>query len=161
MRALCPSLRIQAHIISILDTAKRDWLDYQGRLGGVTGSDQGKCSTIGRVVASGSPEARRKGLDDRVEINYIVKGPARSLTLFTFNRNEWDKNQKGSGMGGFWERFWLATAHNSKETGNGGLRCAHAHLAQWYKCTVVQPKNWRGEYIPWNMRHQDHDINIY
>ena len=48
-------------------------MDYQGRLGGVTGSDQGKCSTIGRVVASGSPEARRKGLDDRVEINYVMK----------------------------------------------------------------------------------------
>ena len=29
----------------------------------------------------------------------------------------------------FWERFRLATAHNSKEAGNEGLRCAHPHLA--------------------------------
>ena len=27
------------------------------------------------------------------------------------------------------ERLRLATAHNSKEAGNEGLRCAHAHLA--------------------------------
>ena len=31
---------------------------------------RGKCPAISRVVASGSPEARRKGLDDRVEISY-------------------------------------------------------------------------------------------
>ena len=48
----------------------------------------GKCPVIGRVVASGSPEARRKGLDDRVEISYIVKGPAKPLTLFNFNRSK-------------------------------------------------------------------------
>ena len=30
---------------------------------------------VERSVASGSPEARRKGLDDRVEISYVVKGP--------------------------------------------------------------------------------------
>ena len=36
---------------------------------------RGKCPAISRVVASGSPEARRKGLDDRVKISYIVKGP--------------------------------------------------------------------------------------
>ena len=46
---------------------------------------RGKCPTIGRVVASGSREASRKGLNDRVEISYIVKGPAKPLTLFTFN----------------------------------------------------------------------------
>ena len=57
--------------------SKRDWLDYQGWPGEVTGSDQSKCPVIGRVVASGSPEARKKGLDDRVEISYIVKGPAK------------------------------------------------------------------------------------
>ena len=68
--------------------SKWDWLDYQGWPDGVTGSDQGKCPGIGRVVASGSPEARRKGLDDRVEISYIVNGPAKPLTLFTFNRSE-------------------------------------------------------------------------
>ena len=34
---------------------------------------RGKCATIVRVVATGSPEARRKGLDDRVEISYVVK----------------------------------------------------------------------------------------
>ena len=28
---------------------------------------RGKCPAISRVVASGSPEARRKGLDDHVE----------------------------------------------------------------------------------------------
>ena len=28
-----------------------------------------------RVVVSGSPEARRKGLDNRVEISFVVKGP--------------------------------------------------------------------------------------
>ena len=28
---------------------------------------RGKCPTIGRVVASGSSEARSKGLDDQVE----------------------------------------------------------------------------------------------
>ena len=28
---------------------------------------RGKCPAAGRVVASGSPEARRKGLDDQVE----------------------------------------------------------------------------------------------
>ena len=28
---------------------------------------RGKCPAIVRVVASGSPEARRKGLDDQVE----------------------------------------------------------------------------------------------
>ena len=28
---------------------------------------RGKCPTIVRVVASGSPEAKRKGLDDQVE----------------------------------------------------------------------------------------------
>ena len=47
--------------------SKRDWLDYQGWPGEVTGSDQGKRLVIGRVVASGSPEARKKGLDDQVE----------------------------------------------------------------------------------------------
>ena len=47
--------------------SKREWLDYQGWPGGVTGSDQGKCPAISRVVASGSPGARRKGLDDQVE----------------------------------------------------------------------------------------------
>ena len=36
---------------------------------------RGKFSAISRVVAFGSPETRRKGLDDRVEISYIVKGP--------------------------------------------------------------------------------------
>ena len=49
---------------------------------------RGKCPAIVRVVASGSPEARRKGLDDRVEISYVVKGPAKPLTLFTFSRSE-------------------------------------------------------------------------
>ena len=49
---------------------------------------RGKCPAISRVVASGSPEARRKGLDDRVEISYIVKGPAKPLTLFTLNVSE-------------------------------------------------------------------------
>ena len=36
---------------------------------------RGKCLAIGRVVASGSSEARRKGLDDRVEVSYTAKGP--------------------------------------------------------------------------------------
>ena len=67
--------------------SKRDWLDYQGWAGGVTCSDQGKCPAIGRVVASGSPEARRIGLDDQVEISYKVKGPAKPFTLFTFSRS--------------------------------------------------------------------------
>ena len=49
---------------------------------------RGKCPVIGRVVASGSPEARRKGLDDRVEISYVVNGLAKPLTLFTFSRSE-------------------------------------------------------------------------
>ena len=49
---------------------------------------RGKCPVIGRAVASGSPEARRKSLDDRVKTSYIVKGPARLLILFTFNRSE-------------------------------------------------------------------------
>ena len=49
---------------------------------------RGKCPAISRVVAARSPEARRKGLDDRVEISYIVKGPAKPLTLFTFNVSE-------------------------------------------------------------------------
>ena len=46
--------------------SKREWLDYQGWLGLVTGRDQGKWPAIGRVVASGSPEARI-GLDDQEE----------------------------------------------------------------------------------------------
>ena len=46
------------------------------------------CPAIGRVVASGSPEARRKDLDDRVEISYVVKGPAKPLILFTFSRSK-------------------------------------------------------------------------
>ena len=49
---------------------------------------RGKCPAISRVVTSGSHEARKKGLDDRVEISYIVKGPAKPLTLFTFNVSE-------------------------------------------------------------------------
>ena len=50
---------------------------------------RGKCPEIGRVVASGSPEARKKGLDDRVEISYVVKSPAKPLTfLFTFSMSE-------------------------------------------------------------------------
>ena len=49
---------------------------------------RGKCPAIGGVVASGSPRARRKGLDDRVEISYIVNGPDNPLTLFAFNRSE-------------------------------------------------------------------------
>ena len=49
---------------------------------------RGKCPAISKVVASGSSEARRKSLDDRVEISYIVKGPAKPLTLFTFNVSE-------------------------------------------------------------------------
>ena len=36
---------------------------------------RGKCPAIIGVVASGSPEARKNGLDDRVEISYEVKGP--------------------------------------------------------------------------------------
>ena len=49
---------------------------------------RGKCPAIGRVVASGSLEARRKGLDDRVETSYVVKGPAKPFTLFPFSRSE-------------------------------------------------------------------------
>ena len=49
---------------------------------------RGKYPVIGRVVASGSPEARRKGLDDQVDISYIVRSLAKSLTLFIFNRSE-------------------------------------------------------------------------
>ena len=49
---------------------------------------RGKCPTIVRVVASESPKARRKGLDDRVEISYVVKGSAKPLTLFTFSRSK-------------------------------------------------------------------------
>ena len=37
---------------------------------------RGKCLAIGTVVASGSPEARRKGLDGRVEVSYTAKGSA-------------------------------------------------------------------------------------
>ena len=45
---------------------------------------RGKCPAVSRVVTSGSPEARRKGLDDRVEISYVVKGPAKPLTYIHF-----------------------------------------------------------------------------
>ena len=45
---------------------------------------RGKCPAISRVVASGSPEAMRKGLDDRVEISYIVKGTAKPLNFIHF-----------------------------------------------------------------------------
>ena len=37
---------------------------------------RGKCPAISRVVASGSPEARRKGLDDQVE-----RSPPEALRL--------------------------------------------------------------------------------
>ena len=40
VRALCPSSRIQENV-HIRNTAKGDWLDYQGWPGRVTGSDQG------------------------------------------------------------------------------------------------------------------------
>ena len=43
---------------------------------------RGKCPVIVRVVASGSPEARRKGLDDRVEISYVVKGQTLNFIHF-------------------------------------------------------------------------------
>ena len=62
---------------------------------------RGKCPVIGRVVTSGSPEARRKGLDCRLEISYVVKGPAKPLALFTFSRSEYNKIERDSGLGGF------------------------------------------------------------
>ena len=49
---------------------------------------RGKCPAISRVVASGSPEARRKGLDDQVErslgLAVYVHDPVPFLTLIFF-----------------------------------------------------------------------------
>ena len=66
VRGLCPSSHIQAHI-HIPDTAKGiGWIIRDGRAELLV-VIRGKCPAIVRVVASGGPEARRKGLDDQVE----------------------------------------------------------------------------------------------
>ena len=57
------------------------------------------------MVASGRLEAKRKGLDDRVKISYVVKGPAKLLTLFTFSRGEWEKLREVVGWVGFERDF--------------------------------------------------------
>ena len=44
---------------------------------------RGKCPAISRVVASGSPEAMRKGSVDRVEISFVVKGPYRPSKIIS------------------------------------------------------------------------------